>query len=123
MDLFPAGHRVHCLRIVDGMIFSLRYPAGCSCFFLHLLFERGEVNPARYEKRGSRKMACIMGCPAAHNNAALRKLPEQKDMEIVGRKNVVVFFILPSGWYFSVIRQMASACFLTGRQQGKGCYS
>ncbi|PNC77600.1 hypothetical protein CXT98_11115 [Akkermansia muciniphila] len=105
------------------MIFSLRYPAGCSCFFLHLLFEKGEVNPARYEKRGSRKMACIMGCPAAHNNAALRKLPEQKDMEIVGRKNVVVFFILPSGWYFSVIRQMASACFLTGRQQGKGCYS
>lgn len=68
-------------------------------------------------------MACIMGCPAAHNNAALRKLPEQKDMEIVGRKNVVVFFILPSGWYFSVIRQMASACFLTRRQQGKGCYS
>ena len=67
-------------------------------------------------------MACIMGYPAAHNNAALRKLPEQKDMEIVGRKNVVVF-ILPSGWYFSVIRQMASACFLTRRQQGKGCYS
>ena len=29
-------------------------------------------------------MACIMGCPAAHNNAALRKLPEQQDMEIVG---------------------------------------
>lgn len=68
-------------------------------------------------------MACIMGCPAAHNNAALRKLPEQKDMEIVGRKNVVVFFILPSGWYFSVICQMASACFLTGRRQGKDCYS
>mgnify|MGYP006900616049 FL=1 len=42
-------------------------------------------------------MACIMGYPAAHDNAALRKLPEQKDMEIVGRKNVVVFFILPSG--------------------------
>ena len=103
--------------------FSLRYPAGCSCFFLHLLFEKGEVNPARYEKRGSRKMACIMGCPAAHNNAALRELPEQEDMEIVGRKNIVVFFILPSGWYFSVIRQMASACFLTGRRQGKGCYS
>jgi hypothetical protein len=123
MDLFPAGHRVHFLRIVDGMIFSLKYPACCSCFFLHLLFEKGEVNPARYEKRGSRKMACIMGCPAAHNNAALRELPEQQDMEIVGRKNVVVFFILPSGWYFSVIRQMASACFLTGRRQGKGCYS
>ena len=68
-------------------------------------------------------MACIMGCPAAHNNAALRELPEQEDMEIVGRKNVVVFFILPSGWYFSVIRQMASACFLMGRRQGKGCYS
>ena len=46
-------------------------------------------------------MACIMGYPAAHNNAALRELPEQEDMEIVGRKNVVVFFILPSGWYFS----------------------
>ena len=74
------------------MIFSLRYPAGCSCFFLHLLFEKGEVNPARYEKKGSRKMACIMGCPAAHNNAALRELPEQEDMEIVGRKNIVVFF-------------------------------
>ena len=42
-------------------------------------------------------MACIMGCPAAHNNAALRELPEQEDMEIVGRKNIVVFFILPSG--------------------------
>lgn len=68
-------------------------------------------------------MACTMGCPAAHNNAALRELPEQEDMEIVGRKNIVVFFILPSGWYFSVIRQMASACFLTGRRQGKGCYS
>lgn len=37
-------------------------------------------------------MACIMGCPAAHNNAALRELPEQEDMEIVGRKNIVVFF-------------------------------
>ena len=56
-------------------------------------------------------------------DAALRELPEQEDMEIVGRKNIVVFFILPSGWYFSVIRQMASACFLTGRRQGKGCYS
>jgi predicted DNA-binding protein (UPF0251 family) len=67
------------------MIFSLRYPAGCSCFFLHLLFEKGEVNPARYEKRGSRKMACIMGCPAAHNNAALRELPEinRREMEAV----------------------------------------
>ena len=27
-------------------------------------------------------MACIMGCPAAHNNAALRELPEQEDMEL-----------------------------------------
>ena len=43
-------------------------------------------------------MACIMGCPAAHNNAALRKLPEQQDMEIVGRKNVVVFsYCRPAG--------------------------
>lgn len=36
-------------------------------------------------------MACIMGCPAAHNNAALRELPEQEDMEIVGRKTSLFF--------------------------------
>lgn len=43
-------------------------------------------------------MACIMGYPAAHNNAALRELLEQKDMEIVGRKNVVVFsYCRPAG--------------------------
>ena len=32
-------------------------------------------------------MACIMGCPAAHNNAALRELPEinRRELEAVRR--------------------------------------